>query len=216
MAATPGYVKNNALGTYTASGSCVLAFPTDVSANYICITQVVITDANPTVTWPTGFNQIISLSEGGSFHAAVAWKRMDGSESSTTSAVTFSLASTGSIRSSFYSGVLIVDNPIEASAALQGTSTNVSGAAFTTLGNNRLGLGLSFYRRNVGTTPPAGWTEQQDAGGLPHYTLDVLGIASPTTMPVVTRGPITSSEWITLRMALLPNDSKARNFCVMV
>lgn len=219
MAALPGFKLNGPTGgSFTTSGSIHTGLPTNVSANDIILLHVTINNANPTITWPAGFSGIIQAAQTTDYYYGMAIKRADGTEASTFVQATFSVNSTGTSRSSSFSGVTPTGTPYENFVSGAGTSTSVTMPAHNTSGTDRYSLEGGGMRRNVNTAPTAPWVELQDAGvtNARYFTAGVF--TSTATAYGTTSKTITSSDWITWRLSFLPDTTTtgfARSFCVM-
>lgn len=200
----PTYSQNNTAASFTSATSVSVTNPATVAESEVAYLRVLISSANVTITWPSGWTEVGQGNQGASYTGGLAWRRLTAADGGASYTVNFSASCTGTSRMSTFVGVKLSGIPHESATMNQGTSTSMTSSSITTQGPNR--LGVIFYTQDSTTTStaPSGWTQQVTgtANSTRNY-VDLKSIAAPTTESAVTR-TITSTSWITFSLAVLP------------
>ena len=205
---TAPYSQAGASAPFSAATSVSVSNPTTVVDGELAIMHVAISDANTTITWPSGWTEIGQVTEGSSFTAGLAWKRLAASDGGGSQTVNFGASSTGAARIRTYTSAKLDGTPFESLVAAQGTGTSMTTGAITTSGPDRKLVAIYLQDSTGTSTTPSGWTNNLAgaSNGTRQYT-DSKDIASATVDPGATR-TFTSAAWACWAWAILPKESR--------
>lgn len=174
-----GYRSSSASGTSDAFVTSInVPVPSGAASGDIALLALEQWEsANPIVTWPTGFTQIINMVSG-SQKLRVAWKRLSGADAGNyTPSWTGSQWTLG--QCILITGGIASGDPTEVTNTASGTSSSTPSTSVTTV--TEAFLAHFVANENSATaTPPTSFTEVQDGNYL-HTSYRVPGTTGTFT-----------------------------------
>lgn len=147
------------------------AVPTGAAIGDIAILAATIwhTSADPTVTWPSGFTEIltpfVAIPSNGNTRLKIAWKRLTAADTGSYS-VTYSVTAWTLLQCVLVTGAVASGSPIEATnTATSATSTTVPSTSVTVATQAFLAHFVATFQATT-ATPPTNFTEVQDGSVL--------------------------------------------------
>jgi hypothetical protein len=144
--------------------SCTIPVPAGAAADDIALLAIEQWEStNPTVTWPSGFTEVVSAITG-SQKLKVAWKRLTGADTGN-----YVPSWTGSQWTMGHciliTGGIATGDPIEATNTASGASPNIQSTSVTTATEPFLAHFVANENSTTGT-PPTGYIEARDGSYL--------------------------------------------------
>lgn len=178
------YVSGSGASSGGATTLTITA-PASIADGDILFATIYANVASTTITPPTGWTEIRTMSGGGgggfSARQSTFWKRAASESGDYVFTFSSSQRSSGGI--SVFRGALASGDPVDVESGADGINPPVAPSVTTTVDGAMLVYSASFDATNTGSwTPPSGMTESVDTAGASASTIDyeLLGAAGAT------------------------------------